>query len=56
MGANTTWVVYGYKLYEQEIEVSALTYNDALEEAEKEGLLKPYDAVQGALHSLMEDE
>ena len=45
MGANTRWIVYGYKLSEVEIEVSALTYSDAMEVAQSEGLLKPYDAI-----------
>ena len=44
MGANVRWIVYGYRLVEHECEVSALTYADALEEAEREGMIKPYDA------------
>jgi len=44
MGDSTCYVVFGYELVEKEIEVSALTYSDAMEAAESEGLLNPYDA------------
>ena len=44
MGANTTYVVFGYEMVEKKIEVSALTYSDAMEKAAEEGLLGSYDA------------
>ncbi len=44
MSANTIYVVFGYELVEKEIQVSALTYSDAIEAAISEGLLGIYDA------------
>ena len=46
MGASTTYIVYGYELVEKEIEVSAVTYSEAIEMAQEAGLIKPYDAQQ----------
>ena len=41
---RSTYIVFGYALVEQEIEVRASTYSDAMEAAEDEGLIRPYDA------------
>ena len=42
--SNTTYIVFGYALVEQEVEVSASTPSDAMEAAEDEGLIRPYYA------------
>ena len=44
MGAETTYRVYGYELVEKEIEVQAVTYEEAIEKAYALGLQAPYDA------------
>ena len=38
-----TYIVFGYTLVEQEVEVRAYTASDAVWEAEAEGLIRTYD-------------
>ena len=55
MGANTNYRVFGYELVEKEITVSALTSTEALEVAQYEGLVKPYEAVPVNYYDETED-